>query len=243
MKLILVLLIVVLCSLIECHHRHDSHERNPSNELGYLNQSVQLILSAAFQPALQRSKFPKNLTGIQYFWDIMPPIVQVILLQQPNIQTLTNSSSNSSINATNNYSWSSLSTDVQKFLIDERSNLLYLTFEQWGWVQPNKTFANSTLASLFSSKTKAVLSSLSDILAPLKFELLINLDKLEQQLNSSVKKPKPNAVRKFFESFFEFFEGLFEQIRNRKFTGSYSFWQAVHQAKNLIRYNYFIQKY
>ena len=108
--------------------------------------------------------------------------------------------------------WTSLPANVQTFLLSQQGSLLNLRFDQWAWTNSNESFSNATLLSLFKPKYQAILLNASSIMAPLKFNLQIDLSQLNQTLYSlnTNKKPRGNLVNSFFSTFFGYFEEIFE---------------------------------
>lgn len=117
--------------------------------------------------------------------------------------------------------WASLPANVQTFLLSQQGSLLNLRFDQWGWVNSTSNFSNATLLSLFQPKYQAILLNASSIMAPLKYNLQIDLSQLNQTLYSlnTNKKPRGNLVNSFFCAFFDYLEDLFENTTKSYTTG------------------------
>jgi hypothetical protein len=154
----------------------------------------------------------KNLTGVQYFWDIMPPTVQFLLLNQTQVTSLGFNTTQQVKLSVSNLNWATLPANVQSFLLSQQGSLLNLRFEQWAWTNSNESFSNATLLSLFQPKYQAILLNASSIMAPLKYNLQVDLNQLNQTLYSvnTNKKPRGNLVNSFFSTFFGYFEDIFE---------------------------------
>ena len=108
-----------------------------------------------------------------------------------------------------NLNWVALPAGVQSFLLAQSdADLLSLTYLQWGWVDTTNTFASTTLYSLLPANIQNALPNAFNLLAPVTYDLSIDLTVLNQTLyNSQIKKSynnrKRNLVVEFFESFFE----------------------------------------
>jgi hypothetical protein len=167
----------------------------------------------------QRYNVAKNLTGLQYFWDLLPPNAQFILVNQSQILALPfNISQQLNQNGSSSLNWTSLPANVQAILLQQQGSLLFLSFAQWGWVDGNSSFANSTLFSLFPLKVQTLMPNITNLLAPLKYNLQIDLTVLNQTLYANFvgKRPKAYLLNSFFSSFFNYFSKLFQTIQNQK---------------------------
>jgi hypothetical protein len=163
----------------------------------------------------------RNLTGVQYFWDIMPPTVQFLLLNQTQVTSLGFNTTQQVKLSVSNLNWATLPANVQSFLLSQQGSLLNLRFEQWAWTNSNESFSNATLLSLFQPKYQAILLNASSIMAPLKYNLQVDLNQLNQTLYSvnTNKKPRGNLVNSFFCTFFDYLEDLFEKTTKSYTTG------------------------
>ena len=199
-------------------------------------------MAAAFQQpnstnalTKQRYNIAKNLSGLQFFWDLFPPNAQFLLVNQSQILALPFNVSQQLIqNGTNSLSWSSLPSNVQTLLLNQQGSLLNISFSQWGWTDANSSFANSTLFSLFPLKVQTQLPNIIGVLAPLKYNLQIDLNALNQTLYANAlnrKRPKSFLVNSFFGSFFNYFSELLETIKEKNNSNNWFFRNQITPAK------------
>jgi hypothetical protein len=193
-----------------------------------------------------------NTDSLVYFWDTIDLSVRFLLLNQSQVAALSyNVSQQAQLNVSN-LNWAALPLNVQSFLLGQSLPSVYsLTFEQWAWVSSSNAFYNSTLSSLLPTN---VLSSLPDaliLLAPISYNMQIDLTVLNQTLFSAIQnngwhRKRGNLVRKFFESFYEtvslflpqnkrFKRNPFERFHNRQPTALSTYNDAIRRAAQFVR--------
>lgn len=157
---------------------------------------------------------PNAANDVRYFWDLISPVARFAILNQTQISQLPFNVTLSLQSNLASMNWTQLPANVQSTLLNQPvSSLLSLTYQQWGWADASNTFANTTLLSLLSSSVQSNLANVYILLAPLAYDSQIDLTALNQTLSASLptkpyqKQPR-NLVKKFLESFFEFFEDL-----------------------------------
>lgn len=156
-----------------------------------MNESVQAILEASLIPS----------NNSQYFWDFIDPLVRYLLLNQKEIQQLPFNTTNLVSSNKTYLNWGNLPKDVQnKLNIQMGSSLLYLTFEQWGWIDSNSScYSGATFLSILPQEIKPYLPHVFTMIAPIQLDMKINLN---YKFNL---KPIIKLIRIFFKILKEFY--------------------------------------
>ena len=216
----------------------------PPSPLSQLNSSIQTLLSATLVQA--------NTDRLVYFWDTINPVARFLLLNQTQVAALSHNVTQQAQLNVSNLNWTALPINVQAFLLSQSiPNLYNLTFEQWAWVNSSNTFASSNLNSLLPANVINSLSNAFILLAPISYNLQIDLTVLNQTLysaanNNGRRKVRGDLVRKFFESFYDtislflphykrFKRSSFEHWNNRQPTALSTYKDAVKRASQFLR--------
>lgn len=196
---------------------------------------------------------PDPANNVQYFWDLINPVARFILLNQTLISSLSFNIAESLASNNSCLNWSLLPSNVQQSLLAQKaSELLSLSYQQWGWVDSSNSFANTTLLSLLSASFQSSLSNLYILLAPLVYDSQVDLTDLNKTISENAvlnqkksKLAKGNAVKDFFDEFFKFFKGLLPangRFRRGKFVSSSKkptaqsiYTDAVKRAENYVK--------
>lgn len=105
--------------------------------------------------------------------------------------------------------WNNLPDEVQNVLLNQQgSSLLYLTFEQWNWVDTNEksNYSAASLISILPQELASFLPQIVHLVAPVQFEMKINM-KYEF---------KGKSITKFVKKFFKIFYNFFTLIRQKE---------------------------
>ena len=136
------------------------------------------------------------------------------------------------------------------FLAQTPSTLINLSFLNWGFVDSTNSFAAPTLNSLLSTTVQNSLTSVYILLAPLSFDLQVDLTALNQTLQTTTstsynRREHDVTARRFLDSFFESFERLSTERRQRRSpsrfpksrqpTVSSTFSDAFSRAERFVR--------
>ncbi len=194
-----------------------------------LNSSVQLLVSANVQSSTKK---------LFYFWDSICLIAKIVLLNQTQVSALSyNVTHQVKLNATN-LDWISLPSNVQTFLLTQSPKmLLKSTFSQWAWTNSSSPFANETFYSLLMPDVQNCILSASNLLAPIKFNMKIDLSVLNKTLATLKKNDEKNLLVKFFQNFYQHFtQYLPKESENRETSAVSIYNDATHRAFNLVRH-------
>lgn len=168
------------------------------NLLSQISSSVEILL--------QTSKLKHNNDHIEYFWNFLNPLTRLVLLNQTEMLKLPFNVTEQIIQSDYNLNWQKLPLSVQSLLLNQQgSSLLFLTFEQWGWVQSGNKFAAATFYSILPVEIKQILPRLFLILAPIQYDLQVSMTALDDvlQVTSNDKRLKKKLSEIFIDSFFE----------------------------------------
>lgn len=136
---------------------------------------------------------------------------------------------------TNCLNWAYLPINVQNFLLNQKPNLIHLTYLQLGWVDYTSQFAGTELYSLVSKRGLVILPLMSDYVSDLNFDLRIDIDFLKKILKNELHpfhhqiRPYHHLLKSydqtdkteyesyfciinmFFNNFFGYFQSLFNE--------------------------------
>lgn len=199
------------------------------------------------QTLLAATKIQDN-SNVQYFWDMMSPLVQFMLLNQSAVLALPYNVTEKVLQNVTNLHWESLPANVKEYLLShEAAQLLYMQFSKWGWIDSKNMYSMSTLFSLMTRKDQQLAPNIVSIILPIHFNLRIDMNALNNSLNNDVYFSyfggrffqKNYLVAKFFDSLFQFFENWFDQAlvapsRRQKQTANSIFSQAVYKSEAFV---------
>lgn len=144
-----------------------------------LNRTVTNILEAIVIEKPVESKEIKPL------WDLIDPLVRLVLLNQTQVQSIWNATKNL-IQKKSFLEWANLPNEVKQFLLEQHKQNLYLniTFNEWGWVKSDSFFASANLFSLLSTEQISQVDAVKCSLAKLSFDLLVNTTAVKETFYS-----------------------------------------------------------
>ena len=144
-----------------------------------INKTVENLVSA---------KVNQQSNGTEYVWDLIPPVVRLILLNQVDFRSKWNVIERLSSKATK-LEWSSVPADLQKLLLDQKASLSFLdlTFLKWGFVNsPAEQFANTTLLSLMPMDLQILLPTIKKTVDLISFDSIVNATIVKKGKHSDV---------------------------------------------------------
>lgn len=218
---------------------------------GQLQNTVQTLLKAT------KNKQGPN-SNLQYFWDMIPPLVQFILLNQTQVSNLNFNVTQKVQQNVSNLNWNVLPENVKSYLLThEAAQILYMRFNEWGFTDAKNIFAPSTLFSLMTKKDQMQAPNVLAIVAPIHFNLKIDLTYLNETLSNDIYYNYAGGrffqndylVAKFFDSLFRFVENYFDQallpenmlrLKRQSANGIYS--QAIYRAEAFILRKFIMRK-
>lgn len=184
---------------------------------------------------LKASQINNTNQEVEYLWDLMNPLVRFLLLNRTQTKSLSfNVPQHLQQNQTV-IKWINLPIQVQNLLLNQQgSALLYMSYEQWGWVDSRSIHAGVTLLSIIPNEFQNDLATMCLILAPIQFDLQINMNLLNELL--SFQADKPNMDR-FFNSLFGYFHSCYKSIfkRYKQEPRVKPFIQAIFRAKTFLK--------
>lgn len=218
---------------------------------GEIKEDPLVRLNSSYQTLLKATNIQDLTHDIRHLWDLLNPVVRFVLLNQTQISSLPFNVTIQLQTDVNNLNWTYLPTNVQSVLLAQTpSMLINLSFLNWGFVDSANSFADSTVNSLLPTTVQNSLASVYILLAPLSFDLQVDLTALNQTLQATTTASYNHrqhgvTVRRFLESFFESFERLLPEGRHRRFpsrfpikkqpTASSTFSEAMSRAERFIR--------
>lgn len=154
---------------------------------------------------------------------MLNPVLRYILLNQTQVSALPFNITQQLKTSAANLNWTNLPANVQSALLAQTPSIVInLTFLQWGFVDAANAFASSTVYSLLPPTVQNSLPNVYILLAPISFDLKIDVTALNQTLvaaaanNLSYKRENGNLVKKFLESFADSFVGFLPERRSKR---------------------------
>ena len=145
-----------------------------------MNSTVNALLNATLT-ADQVAALPAGSNTTKTLWDLIDPKLRFLLLNQTAVSASWNVTQALSLNQTK-LDWATIPSSVQAILQQEQQSqqIAQLSFLAWGWVNSNTDmFANTTLASLLSTQSKALLPNMTALVSQLHFESVVNMTLLK----------------------------------------------------------------
>lgn len=261
MKLIILSILVLYSAIIKAQNElaappmlgssAQNAGRENKKQFAQIQQSVSTLLAAS------KAKPGPN-SDIHYFWDLLSPLTQFVLLNQSQVLALQFNVTEKVSQNVSNLNWDLLPENVRAYLLThEASQLLYMPFSQWGWTDSKNLFAPSTLFSLMTKKDQMIVPNVLAMIAPIHFNLPIDLYYLNDSLNHDIYFnynggrffQNDYLVGKYFDSLFVYFHNWFDQalvpqnmLRFRRQSANSIFSQAMYRAESFIIRRYIARK-
>ncbi len=107
-------------------------------------------------------------------------MIRFAILNQSQVLALSFDIQKAIVNDVNNLNWTNIPSEIQTFLVQQQSSILYLKFSDWGWSDSDRT-----VYSLISNQGKYMLPTVEPFLESLSYDLLIDLNRLKTILTST----------------------------------------------------------
>lgn len=209
--------------------KSNNQKINTTKILADMDSTVNLILDSAPND--------NSVTDdIEYLWDVLDPLYRIALLNQTQLKPFLNVidllTQDSQLTK-----WDTLISDVQTFLLNQRADVLNITFLDWSWCDANNRYAQTKMFTFLPKKIIQISPKIIDILNLIEFRTKVNITLLEQKLQerSGLANDDPNnqyIVEAFFDNFYQIFKSWFDP--NSKQKAAYSVYSKAVNKINLF---------